>query len=376
MSEYRCDPITGKWVIIAADRAKKPDQFKKEKEVKQPPAVVASCPFCSGNEDKTPPEIFVYPASRKPKDGPGWLVRVVPNKFNALGIDERNIKTQPLGLYYSMTGYGAHEVIIESPQHDIFFEDQPLEQMKTILHVFKERMVDLYLDNKIKQVVIFKNSGQEAGASIAHPHSQLIATAITPIYQKGELQGAREYFKNKRSCIWCDMLIQELRMNIQIFDTAGNVVKEDPPKIRLVFENENFAAFCPYASHSPYEIHILPKRHSHFFGNIGKHNSLEIDDLVQMFKIVLQKLNGALKDIYPGRVPYSFGLHTSPNMNARHFETIEEDFHWHFEIYPVVSMLAGFEKTSGLDINKMPPEVAAKNLRETIVEENKDFCSK
>lgn len=368
MSELRRDPITKRWVIVAAGRAKRPEHFKKEPKSAN---AGTSCPFCPGNESKTPPEIRVYP-NRKPPNTPGWQVRVIPNKFNAVGIDEA-LKTQPLGTYLTMTGYGAHEVFIDSPQHDVLFEEQSLEHLMLVISSFKERLLDLYRDEQMKQIIIFKNHGAEAGASIAHPHAQLITLPIVPIHQKEELKGAMEYFKKERSCVWCDILRQELFMNIEIFDEAGNKIKADPPKERLVWENPNFVAFCPFASRFPYEIHLVPRRHSHFFGNIGDgQNSQEIRDLAEIFKTVIKKMNIALKEFYPESVPYNLVLHTSPNINFREnsdkFKTIKSDFHWHFELYPVLSTPAGFEKGSGFYINVIPPEQAAKTLREAIVE--------
>ncbi|MDP1629498.1 MAG: galactose-1-phosphate uridylyltransferase [bacterium] len=366
MSELRRDPITKRWVIMAPGRTNRPHHFKKETKSAN---AAASCPFCPGNEDKTPPEIRPV---RNPANCSGWQIRVVPNKFNAVGIDSP-LKTQPLGICLTMTGYGAHEVIIESPNHDVLFEDQPIEHLMLILSTFKERLIDLYKNQAMKQVIIFKNHGAEAGASITHPHSQVIALPIAPIHQKEELKGAKEYYGKERSCIWCDIIRQELFMNIEIFDEAGNKIKADPPKERLVWENQSFLALCPFASRFPYEIHLLPKRHSHYFGNMGDgENSHEIKDLAEIFKITIKKLNAALKDIYPDSVPFNFVLHTSPNLNFKEnsdkFKTIKSDFHWHFELYPVLSAMAGFEKGSGFYINVVPPEEAARKLREAAIE--------
>jgi len=373
MTEFRRDPITGKWVIIASGRAKRPDYFKKEQKQGD---VVASCSFCPGNEDKTPKEIRVD--SMEAGQNPYWQIRVVPNLYPAAEIIKEGLeRPQKLGLYSTMKGYGAHEVIIESPRHNVLFEDQPIEHLMLLLMRFKERVIDLYKDDQIKQVVLYKNHGREAGASISHPHSQLVTLPFVSDDLKEELNGARAYYAKEKSCIWCDILMQEMRTNLQIFDEVGiNVVRADPLKERVVFENRSFVALCPFASKFPYEMHVIPKRHSHYFGNFGeKENFQEIKDLAEIFKTVIKKLNKAVSDIYPESAPYNFFLHTSPNLKFRwnddKFKTLEFDFHWHFEIHPRTSIEAGFEKGSGSYINVVAPEIAAKELREAQIEENK-----
>ncbi len=355
MSELRSDPITDRWVIIAPRRAKRPYSKKQ-----------AGCPFCPGNEEETPKEIRPV---RTPANCPGWQVRVVPNMYNAVGIEP--LKKQRVGLYSTMTGRGAHEVIIESPSHETVFENQPLDQLILILSTFKERLIDLYKASAMKQVIIFKNHGKDAGASLVHPHSQLIALPVVPIDLKSELNGARRYYKEKRSCLWCDILDQEMRTNFQRLDENDRVIINDPPKIRLVFENGSFVVFCPFVSRFPYEMHILLKRHSHYFGNIGEEEHFqETKDLAEVLRMAIKKLNFVFNDTYPEGVPYNFVIHTSPNINAGSFETIKEDFHWHIEIYPVLATPAGFEKGSGFYINTVSPEEAAKRLREVATEES------
>lgn len=372
MTEFRRDPITGKWVIMAFGRAKRPDYFKKEQKQGE---IVASCPFCPGNEDKTPKEIRIDPVEPKSANGSYWQIRVVPNLYPAVGITEEGLeRPQKLGLYSAMKGYGAHEVIIESPRHNVLFEDQPIEHLELLLMRFKERVIDLYKDDQIKQVVLYKNHGREAGASISHPHSQLITLPFVPSHIKEELKGAREYYVKEKSCIWCDILTQEMKMNLQIFDETGNIVRADPLKERVVFENRSFVALCPFASKFPYEMHIIPKRHSHYFGNFGeKQNFQEIKDLAEVFKSTIKKLNKALVGIYPDSVSYNLYLHTSPNLkfkwNEDDFKTLEFDFHWHFEIHPRTSLPAGFEMGSGSYINIVAPEIAAKELHEAEIEE-------
>ena len=369
MTELRRDPINKRWVIIASGRAKRPEHFKRDK--KHSNAVVA-CPFCPGDEGKkTPPEIATFP-DRRPRNSSDWQVRVIPNKYNAVGIDEK-IKIQPFGMYLTITGYGAHEVIIESPNHDVLFEDQPLAHLMLILSAYKERLLDLYKDPNIKQIVLYKNHGSEGGASISHPHSQLITFPIVPQDFKDDLKGAKEYFEKERSCLWCSILKWEMFTNYSVNDEDGKLIRNDPAGIRLVYKNSAFTAYCPFASRYPYEIHIIPRKHSHSFGNIGIQ---EIRELAEILKVTIKKINVVLKEIYSDSAPFNFVLHTSPNLNFQgngdKFETIKKDFHWHIELYPVLSIQAGVEKGSGLYINVVSPEAAAKELREAQIEEKKE----
>jgi len=384
MTELRRDPITREWVIIAGERSKRPGYLKKKEDKKAEEKTIqdetVNCPFCPGNENKTPPEIRVDP-ERKPANGPGWKVRVVANRYPALGIDkdftdgvDRKLGQQKIGVNLAMEAYGAHEVIIESPDHNILFEDQPIEQLELILNRFKERLTDLYLNRKMKQFFLFKNHGKEAGASLNHPHSQLMTYAVVPDELKKELNGAKEYYEKERSCIWCAILDQNWMDLIKKDPDTGEPLQTDPFEERMVLKNQSFVVLCPFASIYPYEMHIIPRRHSHFYGNI---NFQEIKDLAITFKTVIKKLNKALQDIHSESAPYNLALHTSPNLTFREddpakFRTIKEDSHWHFEIYPVgVATPGTVERGKGIPINSYSPEFAAKELREAQIEENK-----
>ncbi len=221
MSELRKDPITGRWVIIATERSKRPTDFPRD------PVETDSnhCPFCAGNESKTPPEIFAFRGPHTSPNQAGWLVRVVPNKFPALGI-EGDLNREGVGLYDRMNGIGAHEVIIETPEHQLALEDQAVEGVVRVIETYRLRMTDLLLDKRFKYILIFKNVGRQAGASLSHPHSQLIATPVTPLRIHEKLIGAREYFEAKDRCVFEDILKQE--------------VKEG---VRLVYENAEFVSF-------------------------------------------------------------------------------------------------------------------------------------
>ena len=330
MPELRKDPIVGRWVIISTERGKRPTSFK----MTERPAVAGGfCPLCVGNEDKTPPEVYALRRDGSKPNTPGWTLRVVSNKFPALVI-EGSLKKQAEGMYDKMNGIGAHEVIIETPRHGGSLSQLDLKSFEDVLWAYRERIVDLKKDERFRYVLIFKNHGVEAGASLAHSHSQLIALPIIPKSVMEEMEGSKNYYKYKDRCVFCDIVHQEL-----------------DDKIRVVVENDDFLAITPYASRSPFEIWLLPKKHSSSFVNI---TPAEYISLASIFQDVLSRIEVALED-----PPYNFTLHTSP-FN----ELINDYYHWHFEIIPTLSKIAGFEIGSGFYINPTPPEEAATFLKE------------
>ena len=336
MAELRKDSITGRWVIISTDRGKRPTDFSpdvKENKGKQ------SCPFCVGNEALTPPEIFALRPGGSAKNSPGWKVRVVPNKYPALGIDFPLTK-KGIGFYDQMSGFGAHEVIIETTDHEKTIEDLSVEEIQDVITVCQDRIADLHKDVRFRYALLFKNEGPQAGASLSHPHSQLIATPITPKRVKEELAGAEAYFKQKERCIFCDMIAYEKE--------AG---------FRIVYENDHFLTYCPFASRFPFEMCLLPKHHELNFYESREH----IRDLAQWLKVTMEKLDNALN--HP---QYNYVFHTAPNLFERrgYWQTIREDYHWHMEIMPRLTKVAGFEWGTGFYINPTSPEDAAKYLRE------------
>jgi len=339
MPELRKDPVVGRWVIISTERGKRPTDLG---VVTEPPHKKV-CPFCEGQEKSTPAEIFSIRDPKTKPDGPGWQVRVVPNKYPALTYNGEFEKVG-LGMYEKMNGFGTHEVIIETPNHQLDLERQPVEDILKVFETYKIRLEQLLRDPRLRYVLIFKNVGVDAGATLEHPHSQLIATPITPITVKEELSGAAAYHKDKDRCVYCDMIRDE-----------------SDQSERLVYENESFIAFCPYASRFPYEISVLPKTHRPDFHKI---EPKELAHLADCMKVTLSKLKKALH-----RPQYNYVLHTGPIRGARkgYWTTIDNDFHWHIEIMPRVTRIAGFEWGSGFYINPMMPEEAAKNLREISV---------
>ncbi|MFA6431563.1 MAG: galactose-1-phosphate uridylyltransferase [Candidatus Margulisiibacteriota bacterium] len=342
MPELRKDPISDRWVVISTERGRRPSDFGMP-SVASEGAEVKSCPFCEGNEAKTPQEIISW---RKPSSLPntaGWDVRVIPNKFPAL-IIEGEVNRTGMGIFDMMSGIGAHEVIVETPKHNQAIPDLDDSHVEKILWAYKQRIIDLEKDKRFRYILVFKNYGTAAGASLSHPHSQLIATPITPRYVKLELTNAREYFQEKERCIFCDMIRQELG--------AGE---------RIVYENEFFVAFTPFASRFPFEIWLLPRRHEFGFQELPDEERLQ---LAKCLKDILQRLRVTLND-----PPFNYVLHTAPNPVNRpgkpdYWGTIQYDFHWHIEIIPRLTKMAGFEWGSGLYINPTAPEEAAKYLRE------------
>lgn len=330
--ELRKDPIVGRWVIIATERAKRPVSQKQE-----PFPESSSCPFCAGNEKETPHEIIAYRSRGSRQDEPGWRVRVVPNKYPALQI-EGDLNKRGDGIYDRMNGIGAHEVILECPFHETSLANLTEDNIREILWVYRDRLVDLKKDPRLVYGMVFKNVGAAAGASLEHSHSQLIVTPIVPINVWEEMTGAMEFYNYRGRCIYCDMIYQEA--------SASK---------RIVMETPHFIAFCPYASRFPFETWILPKVHNSHFENIQK---IEVDDLGTVMKTVLMKLEICLE-----RPAYNYIIHTSP------FDTQSlPHYHWHIEVIPRLTRVAGFEWGTGFYINPVPPEQAASMLRDTAVD--------
>lgn len=339
MGELRKDPILGRWVIIATERSKRPDSFVQHDNDYVDDK--GKCPFCPGKESMTPPEIYSLRASNTNPNGPGWKVRVVPNKFPACYI-EAGLNKKGFGLHDMMTNFGAHEVIIETPDHNREIKDQTIDEISDVIRVLQQRVEDLHRDERFRYTLIFKNKGKNAGASLAHPHHQIIGLPITAKRVREELKGSQAYFKLKERCIFCDLIEQE--------KSWGE---------RIIYENDDFVSFCPYASRFPFESWILPKEHSiDFYSQKAKE---KVGSLADMLKKILVKYNKILKN-----PEYNYIVHSAPNRFPRsgYWHTIEQDFHWHIELFPKLTMVAGFEWGSGFYINPMAPEIAAKYLRE------------
>jgi len=333
MPELRRDPIVGRWVIISTDRAHRPTDFR---QVLPPAQAQPLCPLCPGNEAQTPPEILAYRANGGSPNSLGWSLRVVPNKFPALQI-EGELDREGVGLYDRMNGVGAHEVIVESPDHKASLAGLPEKHLEDVFWAYRDRILDLRKDNRLRYILIFKNHGAAAGATLEHSHSQLIALPIVPTNVLNEIAGCREHFKDKERCIYCDIIRQEI---------------ED--RDRVVGENAEFVAIAPYAPRFPFEVWVLPKKHGSFFEESQK---FQFEALARIFSDTLRRLDRML-----GSPPYNFILHTSPL-----HERTSEFYHWHIEIMPKLTHVAGFEWGTGFYINPIPPEEAAAFLRDAEV---------
>jgi UDPglucose--hexose-1-phosphate uridylyltransferase len=329
MPELRKDPITGRWVIISTDRARRPNDFLREKILPKG----GYCPFCPGQEDRTPREIMAYRPNGGGPNTPGWTVRVVPNKFPALGI-EGELSRRGEGMFDKMNGIGAHEVIIESPEHHQSLATLPLKGVEDVLWAFRDRILDLKKDKRFRYILIFKNHGEAAGASLEHPHSQLIALPIVPSYVREEMDGAKAYYSQKERCIFCDVIRQEIQSEVRVID-----------------DSPDFLTISPWAPRFPFETWILPKQHESAVENSP---SGLYEGLARALKNLLGRLNQALE--LPA---YNLVVHTSPVM-----ESTNDYYHWHIELMPKLTKVAGFEWGTGFYINPTPPEESAAFLRD------------
>ena len=344
MPELRKDPITRRWVIVANERAARPSDFARGET---PATPSATCPFCEGHESTTPPEIAAIRRPGTAPDTPGWQVRVVPNKYPALRIEGLTDVTWE-GMFEGMGGVGAHEVIIETPEHAAHPGVMTPDQLSSVLWMYRERYRDLDGDPRFKYLLLFRNHGRQAGASLAHPHSQLIALPIVPKRAEEELEGAQAYFAREGRCVFCDILRQEVGL-----PPFGGEGPEGNGR-RLVWKNDEFVAFAPYASWCPFELWILPRRHTASFGAL---DDGQLRPLAEILRAVLGRLHACLAN-----PPYNYIIHTAPyDAKVDHF------YHWHIEVLPRLSQVAGFEWGSGFYINTVPPEDAARYLRETEV---------
>jgi UDPglucose--hexose-1-phosphate uridylyltransferase len=327
MPELRRDPIVGRWVIIATERARRPNHFRRAEE---PPGGL--CPFCPGHEDKTAAEVYVWGRPAVPPNVAGWQVRVVPNRYPALMI-EGQLDREADGIYDRMNGVGAHEVVIETPEHSRDLSELTDAQVTEVLFAFKARVLDLRNDRRFRYILIFKNHGSAAGATLEHTHSQLIALPVTPRQVADEIEGARRHHEHRERCIYCDIVGQERK-----------------DRSRLVHENEEFLVFEPWAPRSPFETWIVPRRHE---SNFEAEPKERLALAAQALRTTLAKLMTGL-----GRPAYNFMIHTNPLGDPS-----SASYHWHIEVVPALTQVAGFEWGSGFHINPVPPEEAAEFLR-------------
>ncbi len=327
VSELRRDPVTGRWVVVGTEAPHPHDFIRRSVRAEPDP----DCPLCEGHEHLTPSELWVERRVGGP-NGPGWTTRVVPNQTPLVRV-EGTLERQGEGLFDKMTGIGAHEVVIESPRHDQSLADLGDEDIARVLWALRERTQDLRRDTRFRHFVMVKNHGDIAGASLSHPHMHLFALPVVPQEAREEVEGARAHYVAKERCLFCDIIRQE--------EADGR---------RVVAHTQSLVALTPFASRSPFETWILPRRHSAHFENSGWDDCLDVGRLLGD---MLRRLNQALE--HP---PYQMAIHSAPVVEGYDF------YHWHIEILPRVTRSGALESLAGLHLNPTRPEDAAQFLRD------------
>jgi UDPglucose--hexose-1-phosphate uridylyltransferase len=336
-NEVRKDYLLDRWVVIATERGRRPTDFAKQERQQ---AKTTVCPMCPGNEHMTPPAVLVYLKSgktvRKAKDENGfrqknWLIRVIPNLYPAFLPPQERISRKQIRSENLIAAVGHHEVLVESPIHDGGPANAQIPQLVHVVNGYIDRLQELSAKPYVKYVSIFRNHGLEAGASLSHAHSQIIATPLVPDIVKKEMEASRKFWRNSRKCVFCDIIEKE---------------REGP---RFVLENSKFIVFAPYASVNPMEFWTFPKQHE---SSLLEMSQGEVRTLAETLKTCLFRLKTLVND-----PPYNYGFHLTLDKEAHDY------YHWHLEVYPRLAIWAGFEKSTGVYINTMTPEIAAESLR-------------
>ena len=341
-NEVRKDYLLDRWVVIATERGRRPSDFAKKDRQQQSSSSV--CPMCPSNEHMTPPATLVYlkhgNSIKKTKDKDSlrhkdWLIRVVPNLYPAFTPPKDKIthkqimKNKELAL-----AVGHHEVLVESPNHSEHPADARPSQLSLVINGYVDRLRELSKKPYVQYVSIFRNHGLEAGASLSHAHSQIIATPFVPETIKEEMKASRQYHGKNKECIFC------------------NMIKRERKSPRAILENKSFLAFAPYASTHPMEFWIMPKKHQ---TSLLMLKQTEMKPLAETLKTCLGALKALVND-----PPYNYGVHQTTNKDAN------KHYHWHMEVYPKLTIWAGFEKSTGMYINTVTPETAAESMRKQI----------
>jgi UDPglucose--hexose-1-phosphate uridylyltransferase len=341
-NELRKDYLLDRWVVIATERARRPTDFVKQKTEA---AKNATCPLCLGNEHMTPPAVLVYLTCSdgkilKDKEqgdsrSKNWLIRSIPNMYPAFAPPKNPADTAQIMKSYSFGhAIGHHEVLVESLNHNDHPSDAPLPQVINLINAYKDRLNDLAQKPYVQYVQIFRNYGVEAGASLSHAHSQIIAMPFTPTVIKQEMEASKNYHNQQGRCVFCDLIKQEAQTP------------------RFIMDNDHFMVFAPYASVHPMEFWIIPKRHA---PNILSLTEAETEAFAQTLQTTLRALKNLVND-----PPYNYGIHLATNKDAQDY------YHWHLEVYPKLAVWAGFEKSTGMYINTVTPETAAQELKKAI----------
>jgi UDPglucose--hexose-1-phosphate uridylyltransferase len=340
-NEVRKDYLLDRWVVIATERGRRPTDFAKQERQQ---AKTGVCPMCPGNEHMTPPAVLVYLKSgneiRKTKDKDdfrhkNWLIRVIPNLYPAFSPPKEKISQEQIMKNDNLaTAVGHHEVLVESPNHDEGPANAPIPAVVHMVNGYIDRLRDLSAKPYVQYVSIFRNHGLEAGASLSHAHSQIIATPFVPGTVKEEMDASRKFWKENKKCVFC------------------NIIKKERGGPRFMLENSKFIVFAPYASVNPMEFWIFPRKHE---SSLLEMSQSEVKKFAETLKTCLSRLKMLVSD-----PPYNYGFHVALDKGGR------DHYHWHLEVYPKLSIWAGFEKSTGVYINTMTPETAAESMRKNV----------
>ena len=351
--EIRIDPIVPtESVLISTARGQRPKR-KEELAPRDTRAHIDTCPFCRGNEHMTPPAISTYPSAED------WSIRIVENLYPVLG-DEDEGRSVSEGLRQIISGYGRHEVIIDHDHHGMAIYDMSEEHLALLFHAYRERMKELYeSDPRLRYVMVFKNFGPAAGASIPHTHSQIIAMPVIPENVQAEIQFSNTYYRNQHRCIYCTLIDEAMTFSTTVYDRVQGEMERKVELADYVIEKgEHFIAIKPFASRYEWEVHVLPIQHRADYLQISE---AELQDLARVFRRTMARLEVVL-----GGVQFNYFLHTVPHQAGT--ENYHNSYHWHLEITPRTSIPTGFELGSGLYVNTISPEYAAWQLRKVKLE--------
>lgn len=346
--EIRINPVVpSESVLVATARGMRPRKAE-EPAPRDTRKHVETCPFCFGNEDKTPPTIAAYP------NADDWHIRIVENLYPVLG-DDRHQAGLVLGLQQAIDGYGRHEVIIDHRQHGIAVHEMNEAHLADVFRAYRQRMDELYSsDPRLKYILAFKNFGPAAGASIAHTHSQIIAMPVVPENVYNEVHFSRAYFQKHHHCIFCSLIDEALTFEATIYDRQSGKIRRKINVGQYVIERgERFIAIKPFASRFEWEMHILPLQHQAAFPLA---DDADLQDFARVLKRAMTRLDSVI-----GGAQYNYFLHSLPHGDE--FADCTPSYHWHLEICPRTSIPTGFELGSGLAVNTISPEAAAELLR-------------
>ena len=341
MSTLRRDPLSNSWVIFVPDRPFEPDEPLPCRQTVEP----GECPYCPGNEHMTLPEIEAFRPVGSLPNSAGWSVRTVPNEHALLHI-ENKFGRRGEGLYDMMNAVGAHEVIIETPEHDGRLQQFTPLKIEEILRMYRRRMADLTGDTRLRYIQVFRNFRTSAEATVCHPHAQVIGLPVMPRWVGEAVSHAQEYWMVKERCLFCD------------------IIHQDGDGARLIHDNPGVLAIAPFASKMPFEIALYPRDHAHLFHTA---DDITLSALADSMGVCLRALNRLFPD-----VAYNFVVHAAPVQPEKRHDTVKariaDYYHWHVQILPRITRVSGYDFGSGFYVNTVLPENAAARYREAIGE--------